>query len=144
MLAIADVNVLLPVLTEGHAHYQPAARWWSRCADETVGLCLPVHMALLRLLSNARVMGSGILQPEQAWEVLDRLRADPRVVTIEQIPPLHARHWQANIRGRQPTPNLWTDAWLAALAQALDCEVVTFDRGFQAYAGLKLQLLSAG
>ena len=38
-------------------------------------------------------------------------------------------------------PNLWADAWLAALAQSLDYEVTTFDRGFKSFCGLKLRLL---
>ena len=33
------------------------------------------------------------------------------------------------------------DAWLAALAQAHDCEMVTFDRGFRTFSKLKLRLL---
>lgn len=50
MQCIADANVLLPLLTEGHAHRQPALTWWEACDDRVVGLCLPVRMALLRLL----------------------------------------------------------------------------------------------
>ena len=85
MRCIADATVLLPLLTEGHAHQAPAADWRGACDDAEVGLSLPVRMALPRLL--------------------------------------------------------WTDAWLAALAQALDCEMVTFDRGFRSFSKLKLRLL---
>lgn len=67
MRYIANANVLLPVLTEGHAHRGPALDWWESCEDGDVGLCLLVRMALLRLLTNVRVMGSGTLRPEQAW-----------------------------------------------------------------------------
>jgi hypothetical protein len=45
------------------------------------------------------------------------------------------------VAGRQPTPNLWKDAWLAALARSLDHELVTFDRGFKSFDGIKLNLL---
>jgi predicted nucleic acid-binding protein len=58
MRAIADANVLLPLLTEGHAYRAPANAWWEGCEDGDVGLCLPVRMALLRLLTNVRIMGS--------------------------------------------------------------------------------------
>jgi toxin-antitoxin system PIN domain toxin len=142
MRCIADANVLLPALAEGHAHRHPALQWWDRCEDGDVGLSLPVRMALLRLLSNARVMGSGVLYPERAWEVVERLLNDPRVVLIDQTPRSHAKYWRANIVGREPNPDLWTDAWLAALAQATDCEMTTFDRGFRSFAGLKLRLLT--
>lgn len=42
---------------------------------------------------------------------------------------------------REPSPDLLTDAWLAALAQAHGCEMVTFDGGFRSFAKLKLRLL---
>jgi toxin-antitoxin system PIN domain toxin len=139
---IADASLLLPLLTEGHAHRGPAVDWWGGCDDGTVGLCLPVRMALLRLLTNARVMGSGRLRPEQAWDAVGKLIDDPRITLVDQLPQTHAKHWRANIAKREPTPDLWTDAWLAALAQSTDCEMVTFDRGFRSFAKLKLRLLS--
>jgi len=138
---IADANVLLPVLTDGHAHRIPALAWWDACADTDVGLCLPVRMALLRLLTSVRVMGSSTLSPDRAWEVVDQLIGDPRISLIDQTPQTHTKHWQTNIAGREPTPDLWTDAWLAALAQATDCEMATFDRGFRSFPKLKLYLL---
>jgi toxin-antitoxin system PIN domain toxin len=139
---IADANVLLPLLTEGHAHRGPAIDWWESCNDGDVGLCLPVRMALLRLLTNVRVMGSGTLRPEQAWDAVDQLINDPRISLIDQIPQAHDKHWHANIAGREPSPDIWTDAWLAALAQATDSEMTTFDRGFRSFAKLRLGLLS--
>lgn len=141
MRCIADANVLLPLLTEGHAHQAPAADWWSACGDGDVGLGLLVRMALLRLLSNARVMGSSVLRPAQAWKAVQSLADDPRIEVVAQVPPTHAGLWYDNVARREPSPDLWTDAWLAALAQAHDCEMVTFDRGFRAFSKLKLRLL---
>lgn len=143
MRHIADANVLLPVLTEGHAHRGPAVEWWEGCDDGTVGLSLPVRMALLRLLTNVRVMGTGTLRPEGAWNAVGNLLDDPRISLVDQVPQTHAKHWRANIAKREPTPDLWADAWLAALAQSTDCEMVTFDRGFRSFAKLKLRLLSS-
>lgn len=139
---VADANVLLPVLAEGHSHREPAVGWWDSCSDGDVGLCLPVRMALLRLLTNVRVMGSGTLRPEPAWDAVGQLISDPRIELIEQTPPTHAKLWRANVARREPSPDLWTDAWLAALAQSSDCEMITFDRGFRSFAKLKLRLLS--
>jgi len=138
---IVDANVLLPLLTEGHAHEAPASSWWEACQDGDVGLSLPVRMALLRLLSNSRVMGSSVLRPSLAWNVVQSLIDDPRVEVIEQIPATHYELWHDNVARREPSPDLWTDAWLAALAQALDREMVTFDRGFRSFSKLKLRLL---
>lgn len=139
---IADANVLLPVLTDGHAHRAPAVDWWDTCNDGDVGLCLPVRMALLRLLSNRKVMGSSVLRPAVAWGAMQGLVDDPRIVPVDQVPTTHHALWYANVARREPSPDLWTDAWLAALAQANGCEMVTFDRGFRAYSKLKLRLLA--
>lgn len=139
---LADTNVLLPVLVAGHPLRGTTLVWWDACDDGTVGLCLPVRMALLRLLSNVRLMGSGVLRPEQAWAAVDELGNDPRIVAVDQVPQDHSKLWRANVAGREPSPDLWTDAWLAALAQSLGCEMVSFDRGFRSFPKLKLMLLS--
>ncbi len=141
MRCIADANVLLPVLVEGHAHQAPAAAWWDACNDGDVGLSLPVRMALLRLLSNSRIMGSSVLRPAQAWGAVQSLIDDPRIEVLDRVPATHGKIWYDNVARREPSPALWTDAWVAALAQAHDIEMVTFDRGFRSYAKLKLRLL---
>lgn len=141
MRCVADANALLPLLAEGHAHEVPASQWWDACDDASVGLSLPVRMALLRLLTNARVMGASVLRPAAAWNVVQSLMDDPRIERIDSLPGQHDRFWHDNVARRQPSPDLWTDAWLAALAQSLDCEMVTFDRGFRSFSKLKLRLL---
>lgn len=143
MLCIADVNVLLPILSSDHPHHRVAAAWWDEREAGEIGMCLPVRMALLRLLSNRHVMGSSVQRPEAAWAAVEALVSDPRMVPIHEVPSGHSALWRRNVGGREPTPDLWTDAWLAALAQVLGCEMVTFDRGFRAFKGLKLRLLTA-
>jgi len=143
MRYIADANVLLPILSSDHPHHRAALAWWEECDDGDVGLCLPVRMAILRLLSNRRVMGSSVQRPEAAWAAMEALAAEPRAVVIDEIPASHAACWRENVAGREPTPDLWTDAWVAALARSLGCEMVTFDRGFRSFKGVKLRLLGA-
>jgi predicted nucleic acid-binding protein len=98
-------------------------------------------MALLRLLTNAPVMGSSVLPPAQAWDAVQQLIDDPRISMIDQLPAGHARLWRENVLRREATPNLWTDAWLAAAARISECEMVTFDRGFRSFPKLSLRLL---
>ena len=141
MRSIADASVLLPLLSSDHPHHAAAFAWWDECRDGEVGLCLPVRMAILRLLSNSRVMGSSVLRPEAAWAAVEAIAADARIAPVEQLPADLGSRWRDNVAGREPSPNLWTDAWLAALAQASGCEMVTFDRGFQSFKRLKLRLL---
>jgi predicted nucleic acid-binding protein len=80
--------------------------------------------------------------PHEAIQVWRQLQSDPRSLQIETEPIDHEPRFAALISGREPTPNLWTDAWLAALALSLDYEMATFDRGFKSFRGLKLRLLT--
>jgi predicted nucleic acid-binding protein len=75
----------------------------------------------------------------KAWR---RLGNDPRSIRIEVEPATHEARFVAFVSGRQSTSNLWTDAWLAALAVSLDYEMTTFDRGFKSFRGLRLRLLT--
>jgi uncharacterized protein len=144
MRCIADANVLLPLLLPAHPHHEVARAWWAECRDGEVGLCLPVRMALLRLLSNPRVMGSSVQAPEAAWAAVEALIAQPAMCLLDDIPASQPARWREHVAGREPTPDLWTDAWLAALAQATGAEMVTFDRGFRRFKGVKLRLLDHG
>jgi predicted nucleic acid-binding protein len=79
--------------------------------------------------------------PDEAVRAWRQLQSDPRSLQIEAEPIDHEPRFVALKSGREPTPSLWTDAWLAALALSLDYEMTTFDRGFKSFRGLKLRLL---
>lgn len=141
MTCIADANVLFPLLVQGHAAYEVAKGWWAEQADGTVGSCLLTRLAVLRLLTNRVAMNGEPVNPDDALEAWRRLSDDPRSFHIDTEPAGHESHFVPLVSSRQPTPNLWTDAWLAALAMSLDYEITTFDRGFNSFRGLKLRLL---
>jgi toxin-antitoxin system PIN domain toxin len=139
-MCIADANVLFPLLVQGHAAYEVAKRWWDEQPDETVGTCLLTRLAVLRLLTNRVAMNGSPVTPGEALEAWQRLNDEPRSFHIDTDPAEHDR-FASFVSSREPMPNLWTDAWLAALAISLDCEMTTFDRGFKSFRGLKLRLL---
>lgn len=141
MTSIADANVLFPLLVDGHVAHQAAQRWWDKQPDDSVGLPLPVQLAVLRLLTNKVAMNDAPVMPGAALDAWRQLANDPRCFQIDAPPEAHEGHFTALVADREPTPNLWTDAWLAATAQSLDYEMVTFDRGFRSFAGLRLCLL---
>jgi uncharacterized protein len=141
MTCIADANVLFPLLVQGHAAYETAKRWWDEQPDGTVSTCLITRLAVLRLLPNKVAMNGAPVRPEEALNAWGRLSNDPRSFHIDSSPAEHESRFVALVTSQEPTPNLWADAWLAALAMSLDYEVTTFDRGFRSFRGLKLRLL---
>lgn len=91
-------------------------------------------MGFLRLLTNRSVMGGDSLNPKAAWEIYDALRADPQVVFLEEVPEVTVR-WREISTGAIGGPNMWTDAYLSALASARNVQLVTFDRRLGRQAG---------
>ncbi len=142
MTCIADANVLFPLLVQGHVAHETARRWWEGRADGTVATCLLTRLAVLRLLTHPVAMNGAPVTPERALDAWRQLENDPRAVHVAAEAASHEPRFVALVAGRKSTPNLWTDAWLAALALALDYEMTTFDRGFKSFRGLNLQLLT--
>jgi toxin-antitoxin system PIN domain toxin len=142
MTCIADANVLFPLLVKGHVAHEAAQTWWVPQPDGNVGLSLLTRLAVLRLLTNRIAMNGAAIAPREALKAWQQLANDPRSFRIEAQPPAHEAYFVALVSGRQPTPNLWADAWLAALAQSLDHELATFDRRFLSFKGLRLRLLT--
>ena len=143
MTCIADANVLFPLLVQGHVAHETARRWWEGRSDASVGTCLLTRLAVLRLLTHRIAMNGAPVTPDHAIDAWRQLANDPRSVHVEAEPTIHEARFVALVSGRQSTPNLWTDAWLAASALSLVYEIATFDRGFKSFRGLKLQLLTA-
>ncbi|HMP98014.1 MAG TPA: PIN domain-containing protein [Kiritimatiellia bacterium] len=140
--SVIDSNVVLPLILAQHPHRKTAAAWWEHCDDESVHFTLPARMSVLRLLTNRTLMRDGILTPEKAWDALSMLTSDARAVVGDQEPPGLNLIWLRLVRGREPTPNLWTDAWLAAYAETVGAEMVTFDKGFRSFAIPRLRVLT--
>lgn len=141
MTCIADANVIFPLLVQGHVAHEAAKRWWDEQPDGTVGTCLLTRLAVLRLLTNRVAMNGVPVGPDEALDAWRRFCNDPRSFHIDAAPAEHESRFVSLVSSREPTPNLWTDAWLAALAMTLDYEVTTFDRGFRSFRGLNLRLL---
>lgn len=142
MTCIADANVLFPLLVQGHVAHEAAMEWWETQSDDSVGLCLLTRLAVLRLLTHRAAMNGAPITPDAALKAWRQLANDPRSLFRDADPTLHEPVFVTLVSGRQPSPNLWADAWLAALAVTLECELTTFDRGFQSFKGMRVRLLS--
>jgi predicted nucleic acid-binding protein len=86
-------------------------------------------------------MGPDVLSPARALTIWDTLSSDERFQEVESVPASHEAVFRSLVRGREPSPNLWTDAWLAALSETSERQMVTFDQGFRAFGISSLQVL---
>jgi toxin-antitoxin system PIN domain toxin len=115
--------------------------WEQESADE-LAFCRLTALALLRHLTNPRILPDAALDGAAAWQALATWLSVPRVILLSEPPgvdELLAR-WVAtlDIRG-----GAWTDAYLAAFAVASGCRLVAFDSAFYRYPGVEFLHLKA-
>jgi toxin-antitoxin system PIN domain toxin len=132
-----DVNVLVAAHRAEHEHHALAARLLREtvATGEPLALTSTVTVALFRLVTNARIF-TRPSAPALALAFLQALHDLPQAVRVEAGP----QHWatfralceQADVRG-----GLATDAHLAALAVESGSTLVSFDRDFARFEGLR-------
>jgi toxin-antitoxin system PIN domain toxin len=133
MSTLVDVNVVFALLVERHVHHVIAWKWWKKRDEASVGLCLPVRLGVLRLLTNARAMEGVPVSALEALEAWDRFEEDPRTFWVPDQGRAHELVFRRFVGGRESTPNLWTDAWLAALSESAEIGMASFDSGFRTF-----------
>jgi hypothetical protein len=139
-ICLPDVNVWTAFAWAGHVHHDIAKTWFASLDHAEAAFCRITQMGFLRLITNARVMGYEVLSQRNAWAVYEDLSRDKRVTfTIEsaEVEPLWKRYTQGLFTGT----NVWTDAYLAAVAAAQGMQLVSFDRGLTRIKDLRLRIL---
>lgn len=126
---------------EEHIHHPIAKQWFEHPGGELV-FCRQTQAGLLRLLTQPKVMGDGVLDPTEAWEIYRNLCTDIRV-SFEPEPSNVEALWITLSVGAAAKTNHWTDAYLAAFAIERGHSFVTFDKGFRRFPALDLTLLEA-
>jgi uncharacterized protein len=140
---LPDVNVLLAGFRADHVHHRPARRFLdaARSGHDVLGLSDFALAGVVRLATNARVFR----RPDTVDAVVDYL--DVLLEPPGQLVRAGTTHWSrfADLcRRLQLRSNLVPDAYLAALAVEQGAELVTFDRGFGRYPGLRWRSLLDG
>ena len=139
MTYLADINVLVALVVIGHVHHPAALRWIDHSGGE-VAVCRVAQMGFLRLLTNARVMGENVESAAKAWDIFAAMFEDPRFVFHPEPAGLEAA-WRSASRHPHSGPNFWTDAYLAAFAQAAGIGIVTFDAALRQHRGVRVVAL---
>jgi toxin-antitoxin system PIN domain toxin len=140
-IKLADANVWLALAFSDHIHHESARRWFEAQPESTCAFCRLTQLALLRHLTNAKIMGNLVQSQQQAWNAYDALCADPRVVFLHE--PLAVEvEFRGLTQSSHPSHQRWTDAYLAALAKVTSAQLVTFDNGFKGFPRLDFELLA--
>jgi toxin-antitoxin system PIN domain toxin len=134
---LLDVNVMVYACrrdAERHAEYHA---WLSSqlSGDEPVGVAPESLPSVIRITTHERIWKHP-LRTEEAFAFAEAVLDATPVVLVQPT----ERHWaifaelchESRARG-----NLTMDAWLAALAIENGCTLVTTDRGFARFRGLR-------
>ena len=137
---LLDANVWLALAAEAHTHHDHAKAYWEEQAAPSTAFCRVTQLAFLRLLTNKTVMGNHTLSPSAAWSTSADFLALPEVRLLEE--PLGLDEAWGRFAGiGRTSPNLWTDAYLAAFASSGGMRLVSFDKGFSRFQGLDRLIL---
>lgn len=139
-MVLPDVNVLLAGFRTDHDHHRRARAFLeeARSGSDVVGLSDFALAGVVRLATNARVF----LRPDTAGAVLEYL--DVLIEPPGQLLRAGTTHWSRFTdlcRDLHLRANLIPDAYLASLALEQGAELITFDRGFGRYPGLRWRWL---
>lgn len=144
-MVLCDSNVWLALALSRHAHHAVACEWLEGMkAAGSVFFCRATQQTLLRLLTNAAVLGpygNPPLTNQQAWDAYEAFLADDRIAFRAQEPAGMEAHWKRFALRTTASPKLWMDAYLAAFALTCDYRMVSTDAAFKQYDGLDLELL---
>ena len=125
----------------GHVHHHDARHWFENASTLEIAFCRVTQQGFLRLLTNRAVMGQNVLSMARAWQLYDELLTDGRIRFVAEPSGLE-NAWRAAVRYPYAGHNFWTDTYLTAFAQTAGYTLVTFDKGFRRYPGLRLELLA--
>ena len=135
-LFFPDLNVWLALSVDRHSHSAHAWRWMHIFPPDS-GLLFSryTQIGLLRLLTNASVMGSQTLTLRKAWGVYDRWLNDPRVEFYPEPRNIDAAFRQITEPfAARAASNAIGDCWLLAYAKEIGATLVTFDRKLSDFA----------
>ena len=141
---LPDLNVWLALVVVEHPHHASARRYWddTRLGTDVVSpfawFCRSTMLGLVRLLSQPKLMGDAALTLGDAHALYRQLRHSSGVGFVPDSELADGR--LAERLGLTPAlpARLWTDAWLAATADAAGLRLVSFDADFERLAPARM------
>jgi toxin-antitoxin system PIN domain toxin len=135
---LVDANVLLYAVNQDAPHHRPARAWLDRALSsaETVGFSWVVLLAFLRLATRPALFPQPLTQDQAAAVVGLWLDQPPAVVV--QPGERHLGLLRKLLESVGTAGNLVNDAHLAALALEHRADIVSFDRDFERFEGVRV------
>jgi toxin-antitoxin system PIN domain toxin len=140
---LPDVNVLLGAVFAQMPHHSTARAALEEAYDSghTVAHAWVALTGFIRIATRRGAIDSP-LEVGPALQIMDRWISHPRSMVIHPG-PRHAAILSRLLLGAGRAGNLTTDAHLAAIAIEHGATLASFDRDFEAFAGLRFQFLKA-
>ncbi|HVM15591.1 MAG TPA: TA system VapC family ribonuclease toxin [Egibacteraceae bacterium] len=134
---LLDANLLLWAHHRQFRQHREAAAWlgWALTAIEAVGIPWPTIVAFIRISTHPRALERP-LDPATAWGVVEGWLVRPNVTTPVPSGRHRALLGDLLVRG-QASGNHAPDAHLGALALEWGLVLVSADRDFARYPGLR-------
>jgi toxin-antitoxin system PIN domain toxin len=126
---LADVNVWIAIAHDAHIHHHRARNWFHNLDRDQAFFCRFTQMGLLRLLTDAKVMGSQARTQSAAWEIVDQFSRNGRVQYLDEPSGVTAAF--RTLTHRKRATSSWSTAYIAAVAQCSGLTIATFDRDFR-------------
>jgi toxin-antitoxin system PIN domain toxin len=135
---VLDVNVLMALYRPSHVHHGAATRWFDESLTKGEPFTVPdvVWAGFLRLVSNRRVMPAPATFAE-AWDFVTAVREQGTYLQFAPSPRTLTEFAHLGMN-TNASANLVTDAYIAACAATLGGTVVTFDRDFRKFDGVRI------
>ncbi len=139
-MKVVDANILLDAVNVRAAQHEPARAWLDRslAGEEAVGFSWLVLIAFLRLGTNPAIFPRP-LSLDQAGTIVEAWLAQRAAVVLHPT-PRHLAVLRGLLAPIGTAGNLVSDAHLAALAIEHGAEVISFDRDFGRFPGLRWSL----
>ena len=136
-MILLDVNVLLAAHRSDHPHYGAVQGWFEGLLAGDVPFTVPdsVWASFIRIATNRRIFT--VPTPlDEAFEFLKATRSQPHHVAV--VPgERHLELFQELCTRDDAVGDLAADAYLAAIAIEHGCELVSLDRDFARFTGLR-------
>ena len=135
---ILDVNVVVALFRSDDPRHEGITEWFAESRGRGESFTVPdlVWVGFVRVVTNKRIMPVPATF-EEAWDFVVALRSQGHYLAFAPH-PMTLNEFADLSMNAQASGNLLTDAYIAASAARIGGTVVTFDRDFRKFDGIRV------